>query len=247
MPEWFEDESLWIATYPFTFSEQRFAMAEEEVNKIIALVDFQGTSVLDLCCGPGRHAVVLAKRGCSVTGVDKSKFLLQKAEERVKVEGVRVEFVQEDMRNFNRPGAYDFALNFFTSFGYFNDQEDDIKVLRNIYASLKPAGVCLLEMISKEWLAKNLLATTSMEAPDGSLRIERHEVFDDWSRIRNEWILIKEGRTKVFKFHHTIYSGQELKDRLHQVGFKRVKLFGDLDGNEYGVNARRLVAAAWKE
>ena len=247
MPEWFEDESLWIATYPFTFSEQRFAMAEEEVNKIIALVDFQGTSVLDLCCGPGRHAVVLAKRGCSVTGVDKSKFLLQKAEERVKVEGVRVEFVQEDMRNFSRSAAYDLVLNFFTSFGYFNDQEDDIKVLRNIYASLKPAGVCLLEMISKEWLAKNLLATTSMEAPDGSLRIERHEVFDDWSRIRNEWILIKEGRTKVFKFHHTIYSGQELKDRLHQVGFKRVKLFGDLDGNEYGVNARRLVAAAWKE
>jgi len=247
VPEWFEDESLWIATYPFTFSEQRFAMAEEEVNKIIALVDFQGTSVLDLCCGPGRHAVVLAKRGCSVTGVDKSKFLLQKAEERVKVEGVRVEFVQEDMRNFSRSAAYDLVLNFFTSFGYFNDQEDDIKVLRNIYASLKPAGVCLLEMISKEWLAKNLLATTSMEAPDGSLRIERHEVFDDWSRIRNEWILIKEGRTKVFKFHHTIYSGQELKDRLHQVGFKRVKLFGDLDGNEYGVNARRLVAAAWKE
>ena len=47
--------------------------------------------------------------------------------------------------------------------------------------------------------------------------------------------------------HHTIYSGQELKDRLYQVGFKRVKLFGDLDGNEYGVNAKRLVAAAWKE
>ena len=40
MPEWFEDESLWVETYPFTFSEQRFTMAEEEVNKIIELVDF---------------------------------------------------------------------------------------------------------------------------------------------------------------------------------------------------------------
>ena len=246
MPEWFEDESLWIETYPFTFSEQRFAAAEEEVNKIVALVNFQGTSVLDLCCGPGRHAVVLAKRGWAVTGVDRSKFLLQKAEERANAEGVRIEFVHEDMRNFARPAAYDLALNFFTSFGYFNDREDDIKVLRNIYASLKPAGVCLFEMISKEWLAKNLLATSSMEVPDGSLRVERHEIFDDWSRIRNEWIFIKEGRTKVFRFHHTIYSGQELKDRLYQVGFKRVKLFGDLEGNEYGVNARRLVAAAWK-
>lgn len=189
---------------------------------------------------------MLAKRGCSVTGVDRSRFLLEKAEERAGAEGVQVEFIQEDMRNFVRPAAYDLALNFFTSFGYFNDREDDIKVLRNIYASLKPTGVCLLEMISKEWLARNLLATSSMEAPDGSLRVERHEIFDDWSRIRNEWILIREGRTKVFKFHHTIYSGQELKDRLYQVGFERVKLFGDLDGHEYGVNARRLVAAAWR-
>ena len=246
MAEWFEDESLWIETYPFTFSEQRFAAAEEEVNKIVALVNFQGTSVLDLCCGPGRHAVVLAKRGCAVTGVDRSKFLLQKAEERANAEGVRIEFVHEDMRNFARPAAYDLALNFFTSFGYFNDREDDIKVLRNIYTSLRPEGVCFLEMISKEWLAKNLLATSSMEAPDGSLRVERHEISDDWSRIRNEWIIIREGRTKAFKFHHTIYSGQELKDHLYQVGFKRVKLFGDLEGNEYGVKARRLVAAAWK-
>ncbi len=294
MPEWFENESLWRETYPFTFSEQRFAMAEEEVSKIIALVGFHGGVVLDLCCGPGRHAVALAKRGCSVTGVDRSKFLLQKAEERAKAEGVRVEFIQEDMRNFSRVTAYDLALNVFTSFGYFNDREDDIKVLRNIHASLKPAGVCLFEMMSKEWLARHLFATSSLEAPDGTLRVERHEIFDpstratasgstlrlrsgqasspprakskggrgpllrvvlskrseakgdDWSRIRNEWTFIKEGRAKTFKFHHTIYSGQELKDRLYQVGFKRVKLFGDLDGNEYGTKAQRLVAAAWK-
>jgi ubiquinone/menaquinone biosynthesis C-methylase UbiE len=78
MPEWFEDESLWIETYPLMFSEQRFEMAEEEINKIIALVDFQGTSVLDLCCGPGRHAVILAKKGYSVTAVDRTRFLLWK-------------------------------------------------------------------------------------------------------------------------------------------------------------------------
>ena len=51
MPEWFEDESLWIETYPLMFSEQRFEMAEEEINKIIALVDFQGTK-------PARMAII---------------------------------------------------------------------------------------------------------------------------------------------------------------------------------------------
>ncbi|MGH7771376.1 MAG: class I SAM-dependent methyltransferase [Candidatus Binatia bacterium] len=247
MPEWFEDESFWTEMYPFTFSEKRFEVAAEEVDKIINLVGFQGSSVLDLCCGPGRHAVLLAKKGYSVTAVDKSRFLIGKAVERAKAAGVQIELVQEDMRNFARPAAYDLVLNFFTSFGYFDDREDDLKVLRNVYESLRPTGVCLLEMFSKEWLARNLHRTISSELPDGSLRVQRHEVFDDWSRIRNEWILVKEGRTKVFKFHHTIYSGQELKDGLYQVGFKRVKLFGDLDGNEYGLNAQRLVATAWKE
>ena len=247
MPEWFEDESFWIETYPFTFSEKRFEAAEDEVTKIITLVGFQGSLVLDLCCGPGRHAVVLAKRGYFVTGVDRSRFLIEKGEERAKAAGIQIEFIQEDMRDFVRPASYDLVLNFFTSFGYFEDNEDDIKVLRNIYASLKSTGVCLLDMISKEWLARNMQPTTSMQAPDGSLRVERREISDDWTRIRNEWLFIKDGRTKSFTFQHTIYSGQELKDRLLQVGFKNVKLYGNLDGAEYGLQASRLVAAAWKE
>lgn len=246
MPEWFEDESFWIETYPFTFSEKRFEAAEDEVTKIITLVGFQGSLVLDLCCGPGRHAVVLAKRGYFVTGVDRSRFLIEKGEERAKAAGIQIEFIQEDMRDFVRPASYDLVLNFFTSFGYFEDNEDDIKVLRNIYASLKSTGVCLFDMISKEWLARNMQPTTSMQAPDGSLRVERREISDDWTRIRNEWLFIKDGRTKSFTFQHTIYSGQELKDRLLQVGFKNVKLYGNLDGAEYGLQASRLVAAAWK-
>jgi SAM-dependent methyltransferase len=247
MPQWFEDESFWIESYPFTFSEKRFEAAEDEVTKIIKLVGFQGSSVLDLCCGPGRHAVVLAKRGYLVTAVDRSKFLLDRGDERAKAAGIQIEFVQEDMRNFVRPASYDLVLNFFTSFGYFEDNEDDVKVLRNIYASLDSTGVCLLDMISKEWLARNLQPTTSMQAPDGSMRVERREISDDWTRIRNEWLFIKDGQTKSFTFEHTIYSGRELKDRLLHVGFKNVKLYGNLDGAEYGVQASRLVAVASKE
>jgi hypothetical protein len=61
-----------------------------------------------------------------------------------------------------------------------------------------------------------------------------------------EWFLIKDRTVKSFRFHHTIYSGQELKDRLSQVGFHSIKLFGDLDGTEYGPDARRLIAVAYK-
>jgi len=67
-----------------------------------------------------------------------------------------------------------------------------------------------------------------------------------FSMIGREFAMIaywmKEGKAKSFRFHHTIYSAQGLKDRLRQVGFQRITMFGDLEGSEYGTNARRLVA-----
>jgi SAM-dependent methyltransferase len=220
--------------------------SEVEIEKILTLTGFQGNTVLDLCCGPGRHTVVLAKKGYQVTAVDRTRFLLEKAKARAQAEGVEVEWVLEDMRNFVRPNTYDLVLNMFTSFGYFDEKQDDVKVLKYIYQSLNPGGTCLLEMMGKEILAKIFYPTASEQLPDGSLIVQRHEIFDEWSRIRNEWILIKDGKATSFKFHHTLYSGQELKDRLLQVGFSNVKLFGNLDGEEYGLKASRLVAVGWK-
>ena len=76
MGEWFEDESFWSEMYPFMFPEERFHLADEQIDKALALVDYQGGDVLDLCCGPGRHSLALAKRGIRVTAVDRSEFLL---------------------------------------------------------------------------------------------------------------------------------------------------------------------------
>jgi SAM-dependent methyltransferase len=246
MPEWFEDEAFWREMYSYLFSEERVSRAEEEIDKIFALTGFQGNTVLDLCCGPGRHSVVLAKKGLQVTAVDRTSFFLEKAKEQARAENVEIEWVLEDMRNFVRPNTYDLILNMFTSFGYFDDKQDDVKVLNHIYQSLKSGGACLLEMMSKEILARKFQSTISQKLLDGSLIVQRHEVFDEWSRIRNEWLLIRDGKAASFTFHHTIYSGQELKDRLLQAGFAQVKLFGNLDGEEYGLNASRLVVVGRK-
>ena len=69
---------------------------------------------------------------------------------------------------------------------------------------------------------------------------------DDWCRIHNEWTLIKEGRTQTFGFEHAIYSGRELKERLLAAGFRQVRLFGNLEGAPYGLDAARLIAVATK-
>ncbi len=247
MSEWFENEDFWTEIYPYMFPAKRFESAEEEIDKIFSLIEFSGTHILDLCCGPGRHATVLAERGFSVTGVDSTAFLLQKARARASEQKLDVEFVQNDMRRFVRPASYDLVLNMFTSFGYFDDKDEDLRVLSNIYESLRPRGVLVMDLIGKEWLAKVFAATFSEAYPDGTLLVQRREIFDDWTRIRNEWLLIRDDRVRSFKFHHTLYSGQELKDRLLQVGFSTTQLYGDLAGSVYGINSKRLIALAHKE
>ena len=104
----------------------------------------------------------------------------------------------------------------------------------------------MIEVLGKEYLAKIFQPTISRILPDGTLMVERHEIFDDWTRVRNEWLLIRKGRVRSFQFHHTIYSGLELRDRMQRAGFVDVTLYGSLDGDEYGPNAQRLIAIGRK-
>jgi len=147
-----------------------------------------------------------------------------------------------DMRDFTRAGAFDIIINMGVSFGYFKDKQEDLLVLGNILTSLTLGGVCMIDVVGKERMAKNLPLTTFEVLPDGAKLIEHHEVFEDWTRTRSEWILICNSRAKTFKFDRTIYSGQELRDRMQHAGFSDVRLYGNLHGVEYGTDASRLIA-----
>jgi SAM-dependent methyltransferase len=244
--EWFDNDSFWEELYPFMFPEQRFTATFEEIEKVLNLTKPGGKSALDLCCGPGRCSIALTQAGFSVTGVDKTKFLLDKARDRAHVVREKIEWIQMDMRDFVRADSFDLVLSMFTSFGYFDDKNEDLNVLHNIFNSLKSGGICLIDVMGKECLARIFQPTTLESLPDGTKLIQQHEVFDDWTRVRNEWILIRKGKVRSFKFHHTIYSGQELKDRMIRVGFSDIKLYGNLDGDKYGPNAQRLIVIARK-
>jgi SAM-dependent methyltransferase len=244
--EWFESEDFWRDFYPCMFSAERFSAAREEVDNIVALSQLSEGSVLDLCCGPGRHAIEFARSGFQVTGVDRSPFLLERAGEHASACGASVEWVMADMRSFVRPAAFDLVCNLFTSFGYFQDESDDLQVLRNIYQSLKPTGLLVMEVLGKERLARTWQDAICTRLADGSMLLQRPQLRHDWCRISSEWILIKDGRTKSFTFEHTIYSGRELKDRLLGSGFQQVQLWGDLFGSAYDLQATRLVAVARK-
>lgn len=244
--EWFDDDSFWRGLYPFMFPEQRIADADEQIAKALALTKPPGKSALDLCCGPGRCSIALAKKGFSVTGVDKTKYLLDKARARARAARVEIEWVEKDMRDFVRPDSFALVVSMFTSFGYFDDRREDMIVLQNIFTSLQPGGACLIEVLGKERLARIFQPTSSTVLPDGTLLVERREIFDNWTRVRNEWLVIRKGRMKSFKFHHTVYSGLELLERMERAGFARVTLHGNLDGDKFGPDAERLIAIGRK-
>jgi SAM-dependent methyltransferase len=244
--DWHEDRDFWVELYSFLFPEERLKAAGEEVARILTLVGKPVRSALDLCCGPGRHALALAKRGIRVTGVDKTSYYLEIAEKKAAAEGLQIEWVRDDMRTFVRSGAYELALLMFTSFGYFESEEENLQVLRNIHESLAPGGALIMDLTSKEWIAGNFTPTNSHALSDGSILVERHRITDGWQRIENEWILVKNGKARTFKLRHTIYSGTELRDRLVQAGFGDVRLLGDLEGTEYGYGSERLVGVAVK-
>jgi SAM-dependent methyltransferase len=240
--EWFENEEFWEACYPHMFRGQRFAAAPKEVDALVALSGVTSGAALDLCCGPGRHSVALARQGFAVTAVDRSPFLLAKAREHAA--GAPIEFVQADMREFVRPAAFDLAISLFTSFGYFATRNEDLAVLRNVRSSLKPGGAFVIDIIGKEALAARLVPAWWEPGAEGELFIQHPEILPGWSRLRSQWLLVKDGAALRFEFECNLYSGQELLEALEGAGFSDVQLFGSLEGSPYDNHAARLVAKA---
>jgi SAM-dependent methyltransferase len=246
MTEWYELDSFWDGVSDKLFTEDHWIRAEDEVNSVIDLLGIQqGSKILDLCCGPGRHSIELAKKGYSVTGVDRTSSYINKAREKATLNGVEVDFITEDMRKFLRSNKFDVILNLYTSFGYFSNPDDDKLVLNNILSSLKKGGKFLVETIGKEILARIFLERNWYKKGD-VIYLEERKIEDGWGMISNKWILIKDNKTKEYSFRHRLFSGAELSMLLHDIGFKSVKLYGDLKGSPYDNTAARLVALASK-
>src|SRR5262249_17305698 len=160
-------------TFSYVFAEKRLALASEVVDKALTLTKLEGKSALDLGCGIGRFSIALAERGFSVTGGDRPRYLFDTARPKARSMPIRAEWVHKDMRDCVRPEAYDFVLSMFSSFGYFDDRAEDAAVLRNIFESLRPGGVFLVDLIGKEILAKIFQRSSAETLLDGSIMVEQ--------------------------------------------------------------------------
>lgn len=247
MATWHDDDRFWEGVAPFLFGEEAWTGAPVQVDSMISTLGLRpGARILDLGCGIGRHSLELARRGFAVTGVDRTAAYLHQGREKADEEGLTVEFLQADMREFRRSGAFDAAISMFTSFGYFDDPEDNLRVLRNVADSLRPGGGFIIDVMGKEVLARVYQERDWVEVGD-AIMLHHRRAINDWRRMENRWILIRGDLREEFTFSHWIYSAAELQDLLEQTGFRGVKVFGDMQGAPYDVRAKRLVLVARRE
>ena len=114
-----------------------------------------GDAVLDLCCGQGRHAILLAKHGIRATGQDLSERYIADARRIAAEQGADAAFVVGDMRRIESAERYDAVINMFTAFGYLEADADNARVLREARRALKPGGRILIDALNREWVLAN--------------------------------------------------------------------------------------------
>jgi len=242
---WHETDDWWESMGDVLFPPERMESASEQIDGLLGIVEaLPGLAALDLGCGPGRHSVELARRGFTVTGVDRTELYLARARAAAEDASVAVDFVQGDMRGFCRAESFDLVVNLFTTFGYFEDPSDARRVLDNIRRSLRPGGRLVIDTMSREVLARTFTARRWDRLGDGRYFLQESRISDDWTWLDGTWILVGPEGVREYPLSHRIYGAADLTGLLAQVGFEDIRIFGSLGGAPYGTEAQRLVLVA---
>lgn len=150
--------------------------------------------ILDLACGHGRHANYLAELGHKVTGVDITAGLLEIAKKDAEERGVTVKYIQEDMREISFKDEFDRVLLLYTSFGYFEDEEN-LRVLENVAQALKPGGLFCFDTHNRDVFLKHFLPYIVTEK-ENDLMIDRITFDSATGRMYNRRIVIRNSKRK---------------------------------------------------
>lgn len=217
--------------------------AAAHVDGIVSLLDLKaGARVLDLACGHGRHSILLAKRGVDVTGYDLSEVFLERARTDAKAEGVKVRWMQGDMRELSFNSEFDAVINVFTAFGYFEDPQDDGTTLRGVRNALRPGGHFLLEILHRDALPARFQPQGFDRTPNGSIVL--HERRWDLARdvIDEDVTLIRpDGSRTRYRTSLRLRSLDEYLALVQEAGLEPERWYGGLDGSSLELSSHRLV------
>lgn len=224
------------------------SQSTHEVESIVKMMALKPkTRILDLCCGYGRHSIELAQRGFEVTGYDLSDFFLEKAQKDSITLGLKIDFVKGDMRKLPFENRFDAVVNLFTSFGFFDQEKDDLKVLKGVCRALKSRGLFLLDLKNREHLIRNF--QRRRWRPEKDFVMLEDNFFDlftcRWESTRT--LIFENGKRREYSFSLRLYTFTEILDLLKRAGFIMEAVYGDFAFGEYSLDSPRMILISRKK
>ena len=235
MVEWFEEwfNDAYLHLYP----HRDDADAERLVRLLVGALPWRaGWRVLDVACGEGRHARALAAAGASVVGLDLSAGLLARARE-----ATAAPLVRADMRALPvRPGSMDLTVNLFTSFGYFDRDEEHAAALLGMVDTVRPGGWFVLDFLHAPEVRRGLVGEEATTLAGAAVRLRRR--LEDGGRVVVKDIALGDGRR--FREQVRLFEPAELEGMLAAAGARISRRFGDYDGGPLRGTSPRVVLLA---
>lgn len=192
-------------------------------------------TILDLACGKGRHSIYLNKLGYQVTGVDLSENSIAIANES---SNETLQFKTHDMRE-PMNETYDAVFNLFTSFGYFDTFEDNIKTLKAIKDSINEYGFGVIDFFNADFIIENLVAEETKEIDGITFNIKR---FVENKKIIKEIRFEDKGETYNFTEKVSAFTLADFESMMEEAGIYLLEIFGDYKLKKfYKTQSERLI------
>lgn len=245
--EFFDDE---YAAYGLANTDP--AIDNEIADFIVKTMDLKpGETLFDQCCGIGRLSIPMAQRGLRIIGVDRVQSYIDAATKRAAELDFPCAFHCDDAFSFRAPQLCDAAINWFTSFGYWPDDEQNIQMLERVFESLRPGGRFMLDYLNMPMIFRQY-RTTYVDRPtarplEGLLVLS--ETKPDFMSGMNEsrWTFFYPDGRRVEKTVATkMYMPHEIVAMLRWCGFDVVSLLGSREGEAFTMDSKRCIAVARK-
>lgn len=214
------------------------------IENVLALP--KAAKILDLCCGHGRITNVLAERGYKMTGQDINGYFLNIAKENAEEKGLSINWVKSDMREVPYENEFDAVLNMFTSFGFFGSDEEDEKVIKQVYKSLKPGGKFLMDYVNRDFIIRRFLAEDTRQIENGYVKIKRDFDFTKSSHKETFEIYQHDKCIKTANVNFRFYSVTELTSMFKRNSFKILNIYGGFDFQPLSFDAKNCIIVAEK-
>jgi len=234
--DWFEE---WFGEDYLHIYQHRDETEAERAIELIAtnLAGRQIDTVLDLACGAGRHTRVLRERWWTV-GLDLSLALLRLARR----ESLEAPYVRADMRELPfADESFDLVVNLFTSFGYFEDDSEHVRVLACVSAAMKRGGTLVIDFLNASQVRRDLVPYD--ERVENGITIEQRRAISPDGRFVEKTITLPE-RGKEYIERVRLLSPRDLRVMLVSAGFAVTKVFGDYAGTDWKEDSPRTILFA---